>query len=196
MDPGRALSLLDLSILQYTVQMGGLLRPPPWLVMGIDCSALCYHALAATGSCTRLQGWQVLSVPTPTAPSPAGWDEGFSLLSWPSDQDRQPGPLTSFPEHRVNPQGPLFRRGNSGSEKMQESEAVSWSGVGRCWWGWVWGTGGPKLIPRSHWWVTAAHPEESSLHPCPQNPSRAPSNFSHHPHFSRRKQKTLLLEGK
>lgn len=22
---------------------------------------------------------------------------------------------------------------------MQESEAVCWSGVGRCWWGWVWG---------------------------------------------------------
>lgn len=138
-DPGRALSLLDLSILQYKVQMGGLLRPAPWLVMGIDCSALCYHALSATGSCTRLQGWQVLSVPTPTAPPAAGWDEGFSLLSWLSDQDRQPGPLTSFPEHRVNTQGPLFRRGNSGSEKMQESEAVCWSGVGRCWWGWGWG---------------------------------------------------------
>lgn len=60
----------------------------------------------------------------------------------------------------------------------------------------VGGTGGPKLIPRSHCWVTAAHPEESSLHSCHQKPSRAPSDFSHHPHFSRRKQKTLLLERK
>ena len=39
--PGRALSLLDLSILEYQVRMGGLLCPLPWLARGINCNALC-----------------------------------------------------------------------------------------------------------------------------------------------------------
>lgn len=79
-------------------------------------------------------------------------------------------------------------------QELRLCVAVGWGGGG--------GDGGgvgnevSKLIPRSHWWVTAAYSEESSLHPCHQKPSRAPSDFSHHPHFSRRKQKTLLLERK